>query len=801
MDPLSAIGLASSVVQFIDFGLKVASRLHEFSSSNPSDLPKSLLSISTQLPLLLSSLQRITTSSKLSSLDFDTKCILRGVVSGCQTQVEEVEKILNDISKIPGDSLKHKLKKVFTSMKYDERVGNAERNLHTYISVLILHHVIDSSEAFVLPSDDAFWDVREKRLGDGFVEREKLVGELEGALYEVARGRKKEPTIVHVTGEKGVGKTQLVLEFTHLVHGLGQFKTVFWIDASSYEDLCLGFESIYATVRRSRDGSRTEKIKFVKEFLEKLWHPWLLILDNYDSDILYNSIMEFLPSQGYGGIVLISREGSKQGLGQTIFVPKFLAQKDQNNLNRLLQNEVQNKNPEAIRGLVEQGADVDTMIWNEWPILHRAALFGLEDVVTFLLEQGANPNPATNCRKPIIWAAGEGHEGVCRLLLDHEDAVGPITTQADNEAAFHAAAEAGSLSVVKMLFERRGVALNTNNQLSNRPVSDAARKGHVDVLDFLLDHGALQEEHKQGEDALVSAASNGHFDVVKLLCTKGKVNPGACDGSRRSVLCYAVALKDKENRESAEAVEMTSFLLKKGADPNPMSERHEGPLHQASLYEHLGSLKLLLERGADPMKDAGGWDPLTSAIKYHSPQSISMLLAAKVKEEDQTKRKAWLEGALRYAARQGDRASLLQLLDAGADVNAVSQEGFPKNATALLLSILYDHVKAAQFLIRKGANQNIKDEKGRLPLHLAAEKGFEFVVRDLLKKGGDVDARCGEDEETPLMGAAREGKELVIKCLVEAGADLDAMNRFGDTALDIAEEKGWKKEVRELLGG
>ena len=131
MDPLSAIGLASSIVQFLDFGIKVADRLSEFNSRNPGEVPRSLQAISTQLPLLLNALGRIKADFQIGKLDFDTKCILRGMVSGCMTEVQKIERMMNEISLTPGDSFKVKIKKVFISLKYDEKVRAVEKNLRS----------------------------------------------------------------------------------------------------------------------------------------------------------------------------------------------------------------------------------------------------------------------------------------------------------------------------------------------------------------------------------------------------------------------------------------------------------------------------------------------------------------------------------------------------------------------------------------------------------------------------------------------------------------------------------------------
>lgn len=698
MDPLSAIGLASSIVQFITFGLSVAKRLDELNAIHPGDVPKSLQAISSQLPLLLNALSRIKSDSQLKNLDFDTKCILRGMISGCQSQIIEVENMVNVITNAPGDNFKTKMKKVFTSFKYDDKVREIERNLQTYISVLILHHVIDSADAPLELADDTFFDVREERV-ETFVERLSLMKELEACLHDAARSQVQTPTILLISGDKGVGKTQLALEYCHRAHTLKQFRTVFWLDASTLENLCLGFESIYATIRRSTDGSSKEKINFVIGFLSDLWHPWLLVLDNYEPSALYNDIMELLPSRGYGGIILITRDDAKSGLGKVIEVSKFVPPEEQNQLNSLLAQEVQRKDFEGMKNLVNQGADVNTLIWNEWPCLHRLALFGLEDAFTFFLERGADPNPPTvKIRKPIYWAAGEGNEMICSMLLDNEDETGQFLKPADYQAAFSQAVEKGSIGVVKMLWNRREVILNGKNQYDYTPLQSAANKGHKEVVKFFIDQGALIEDHEQGDQALIHAASEGHFEIIKLLISEGKVDPNVTYGSDKRTALYCIAgLKDKDGREK-QREEIAKFLLDKGADPNRFDV--EGPLHQAATHDLPDMIRLLLEHSADPTKGGNNYSPLDVAIKYQSPEAIKLFLQCKIR--DSATWEKWLERGLLYAASSGHREAVLQILKAGANINALQEEGYAKGATALLLAIFSGEIKTAQFLVRQG---------------------------------------------------------------------------------------------------
>ena len=65
---------------------------------------------------------------------------------------------------------------------------------------------------------------------------------------------------------------------------------------------------------------------------------------------------------------------------------------------------------------------------------------------------------------------------------------------------------------------------------------------------------------------------------------------------------------------------------------------------------------------------------------------------------------------------------------------------------------------------------------------MAAEHGQEAVVRLLLEKGANIDAKY-EDGETALVAAAVGRHEAVVRLLLEKGADVKAQNRYGATAL------------------
>jgi ankyrin repeat protein len=147
------------------------------------------------------------------------------------------------------------------------------------------------------------------------------------------------------------------------------------------------------------------------------------------------------------------------------------------------------------------------------------------------------------------------------------------------------------------------------------------------------------------------------------------------------------------------------------------------------------------------------------------------------------------------AAKAGERAAAVALLEAGADANAAERDG----TTALHWAVRNDDAMLVERLLRAGARPHPTNRYGITPIALACEGRSAAIVERLLKAGVSADA-TGPHGETALHTCAHSGNTAAVRALIAAGASVDPGDSWrGQTPLMWAAAEGHPETMKALI--
>ena len=344
------------------------------------------------------------------------------------------------------------------------------------------------------------------------------------------------------------------------------------------------------------------------------------------------------------------------------------------------------------------------------------------------------------------------------------------------------------------------------------PLDSACIGGHLDICQFLVEHGADKEPERSREDLIAHfsssfsplrlAAFNGHLEIVEYLVRSGvdvRRDDSRFDGISTS------ALYDAASRGHLPVVR---FLFETcGADVEKRDSQGNTAVFTAASKGHLDVLKYLLEVAkAQQQTDRHGRTLLNVACRGagSSDGSNNLGVVQYLFENSHHRHQADERGQTPlFSACSAGRTEIVQYLLKDAEVaiglDRVDDEG--RTALHAAVERRGDNVAIVQCLVEHGAQINRGDNGDITALWLAAAYGNLGVAEYLIDHGAEVN-KAPNDGTSPLHIVAAEGHQLspehhlqMISMLLAFGASLKERDIEGLLPIDVAAND----EIRQLI--
>ncbi|RSL96197.1 hypothetical protein CDV31_013577 [Fusarium ambrosium] len=435
---------------------------------------------------------------------------------------------------------------------------------------------------------------------------------------------------------------------------------------------------------------------------------------------------------------------------------------------------IANHDLEAVRFLIEAGADLNFCSFSDGSALQIAVEARDVEMVKFLLESGANPNTGTNSHTSLP-LQGKNARTALRLPLAAAVCKDMMMLQCLTRAGLDTS-EFGWSQILQLFHFSSTTVLR----------GYLKRNGHVKNIltqptQFQWQRSDLRQ--RQIIDLLLQAGA----DV-------NATPPSAPWGCAETPLQAAARSGD---------MDICSLFIYHGGDIHAPAVGRGGMtcLQAASMSEHRDLVYNLLLMGADvnALASSDGWTALQAATFSGSMETVELLLAWGSNVNHQSP-----STALEIAIEQGHDALVHKLLHAGANINQCGTLG-----SALFNACRNRNLHLFDLLLALGAHPD-PPACHVSPLMAAIEQEWQYGAQVLIQAGADVNKQCTKpsssdryndwgwdwDLNVPLVAAVLTDEVEFVRMLFDAGAELDTQT---SRCLEFAVQHRSNDIVRLLL--
>jgi ankyrin repeat protein len=392
--------------------------------------------------------------------------------------------------------------------------------------------------------------------------------------------------------------------------------------------------------------------------------------------------------------------------------------------------------------------------------LHEATRAGHLDIVTLLVENGANVNAIDFSRlTPLKLALGRRQMTIANYLrskggVEQAPVTRPVPARAAPVAPVVPPRALFQTNKPSVVTASREVAPMTTNRSALAPPAPAPREKPASQAEMMAVIFPIHE-----------AARVGDVEQIKFLYKNSPDLVDATDQKGLTPLHVAAA-----NRQFGVA----QVLLGLRATVNPKSVGGQTPLHVAVRNSDVAITALLLTNRAEvDARDNFGNTPLLIALQSSDAEALDGGgLASKTPGG----------GGVALASMKLQQLQLATLLVRHrANVNARNRAG----STPLSQAVRLGNDAVVNLLLASSANPNSAEPgTGKTPLHVAATRGQLGIVQALIRRRAEINA-VDSRGETPLCHALREGRTNTIAALRAAGGTIGRTRALSSTEQNL----------------